>query len=934
MSNNTSLHANPFLASFQLLAWLLFHPSAWRAYVSSIDPDLPPDFALAKIATQSWQHPQLRRLGYIALVQSLQVGVLIGIVLSLLGIAGYIAGYTLLKNPLPDVVFGVTVGISLCLIGGLVGSFTISLPFGWIAGVLGGLSVGILLGIGITGGDVWGIVGGFLALSAGGSVTANLSPQILYEKTLGWRIGSFIIGILVGMVVLMIVLGGGSYLLGYILPQELGIDNKHLPIIGMAVSVGVTLGWFLKDWRLALRLGILLGGIIAWLLIINNDLLAMLQENTVPRRFLSGSTMGILYGISFTTMFALPYLIARHIATVWAGVVAGFLGTGAVFFAVILFTPPEPETANNQTYLLITWSMVAFMLGLGQQWWLSVLSYPFESAWNLLLYRKMERHPERAVELLHRHSAFWNEHQQFRLLGLDKMLVMAYEYDPVATEEVIVQLSHSHQSWAVEASQIEADTQRLVACTTTKEIADVHHKLMASNELTGPDDEWLDSFVETSREVEKALARLSSYQQHAALERVINGLHNFLIGSKNTKKDTIDVQRFRNIASKWKQILTEYAEKLLTTQSLPNPYVVAIPLNEAHYDNIFQKRTEVGHQIERLVSNPYCPPLLLYGQRRIGKTSLLKNLGRILPPQIIRVFIDGQESFKPVHSYVSFFYRLGRAMSNAMSNAMPPVPDVPSLTEETLQTDPFMRFDEWLDQVEQVLGNRSLLLALDEFVVLEEEFTQGRLERAAVLGKFRSIIQHRPRFRLLFSGTHTFAELQHWANYFINVQTIHLSYLTEEEARKLIAEPMADFPLRYLPAASQRVMTLTRCHPAFVQMMCSHIVQLKDRQAVDERLLVQVQEVEATVADVLKTSQFLFAEIEHNQVDAKGREILRWIAAAGEGVAVSKSRLQMQFPEALEKTLALLLQRELIEEVEGGYRFQVELVRRWFVLPG
>jgi hypothetical protein len=29
-------------------------------------------------------------------------------------------------------------------------------------------------------------------------------------------------------------------------------------------------------------------------------------------------------------------------------------------------------------------------------------------------------------------------------------------------------------------------------------------------------------------------------------------------------------------------------------------------------------------------------------------------------------------------------------------------------------------------------------------------------------------------------------------------------------------------------------------------------------------------------------------------------------------------------------TLALLLRRELIEVVAGGYRFQVELIRRWF----
>jgi hypothetical protein len=37
-----------------------------------------------------------------------------------------------------------------------------------------------------------------------------------------------------------------------------------------------------------------------------------------------------------------------------------------------------------------------------------------------------------------------------------------------------------------------------------------------------------------------------------------------------------------------------------------------------------------------------------------------------------------------------------------------------------------------------------------------------------------------------------------------------------------------------------------------------------------------------------------------------------------------------QFPDA-DITFNLLLQRELIEEVDDGYRFQVELIRRWFI---
>jgi hypothetical protein len=39
---------------------------------------------------------------------------------------------------------------------------------------------------------------------------------------------------------------------------------------------------------------------------------------------------------------------------------------------------------------------------------------------------------------------------------------------------------------------------------------------------------------------------------------------------------------------------------------------------------------------------------------------------------------------------------------------------------------------------------------------------------------------------------------------------------------------------------------------------------------------------------------------------------------------------QKYFPDDLNRTLDLLTRRELIESADGGYCFQVELIRRWF----
>ena len=50
------------LTPFQMLFWLIFHPSAWRHYINRIDPTLAPDFALADLPPQ--HHPELKRLWY------------------------------------------------------------------------------------------------------------------------------------------------------------------------------------------------------------------------------------------------------------------------------------------------------------------------------------------------------------------------------------------------------------------------------------------------------------------------------------------------------------------------------------------------------------------------------------------------------------------------------------------------------------------------------------------------------------------------------------------------------------------------------------------------------------------------------------------------------------------------------------------------------
>jgi hypothetical protein len=255
---------------------------------------------------------------------------------------------------------------------------------------------------------------------------------------------------------------------------------------------------------------------------------------------------------------------------------------------------------------------------------------------------------------------------------------------------------------------------------------------------------------------------------------------------------------------------------------------------------------------------------------------------------------------------------------------------LPKLTRESLESDPFTRFDEWLDEVEKALGTRSALLILDELEVLDDAFAKGRFDEAAVLGMLRNLIQHRRRFKVLLAGSRGFDELVRWSSYLINVRTIRLGNLTEDEARKLIEHPVPGFPLRYEPDASDRVLALTRGHPFLVQLLCAEIVAHKNAQPPAERRLARLADVEASVRPALDHGEMYFGDVEVREAGPGGAALLRRLAEQGEGATMTEEALaegaQGDAPAALRR----LVRREILERVDGGYRFRIELIRRWF----
>ncbi len=892
-----------FLGSARLLFWLFFHPAAWRNHLARLDVHLPADFCLAELSYHHWRSTAVWYfLIQTFLIWPLLVAVILILLLTLAGLPltviflGVMLGVTfgvmtgLAASLVGSVAVGVTIGIATGLATGIGGSLLFDAGSVQVNGVAYSLDavVSVLIGL------MSGLAGG-LAYGVGMGITREKREEL--SLSLVRQVSGVILGVLIGV--------GAGQLAAL-------AQNTVLAGAASAVLFGTAVGWRTNNSRRGVFAGVLLGAIV------------------VGAGWLGGANGGqaITLVAFVAAAFALPYVLAEKVAGAWAAGLAGALGGGAGLF---LFA-----TGSAPFWPFLWFSLAGILLGLTLAWWRPVLMYPFLLGWNGLLYRLDERRlaggitPPNLPEVtpaFRLHSAFWDEFQRLPLLNLDEYLLFVLQKDTAEARTAMAYLSSTRQRWAAQSAQIELDARQLEQCNSAAVIAAVHPGL-ATSDLTGPASALLRSFSRVSSDVAAALQQESAYNKRLALHAVEDRLDGLL--RELTRSNEPYAARFRPIVAAWRRIIGQ-EEQLLAAeaelrQEIDSPYIIGVPLTEKQ--EIFIGRTDVSGRIEQLLRDRRQPPLLLYGQRRVGKTSLLNNLGRLLPGSIVPMFVDLQGPASRAQDEAGFLYNVGRGMAQSAQRQRGV--ELPPLTREMLADDPFTQFDEWLDAVEGALGDQLALLMLDEFEVLERVLERERFDPEIVLGMLRHLIQHRPKFKVLLSGSHTLDEFQRWSSYLINVQVIHIGYLNEAEARQLIETPVQGFALHYEPAASQRVLDLTRGHPFLVQLLCAEIVALKNEQPPLQRRLATVADVETAVPDALQHGSFFFADIKQNQVDAVGLGALQTLAAAGEGAHLTLAELGGEV--GLADTLRGLCHREIVELVDGRYRFQIELVRRWLAV--
>lgn len=559
-----------------------------------------------------------------------------------------------------------------------------------------------------------------------------------------------------------------------------------------------------------------------------------------------------------------------------------------------------PENISRMIFLLPLVALLITTFGL-----LRLCLWMIEFLWSIgLSSLRFIVAPNRLLQYLPQR---FDEQVLLPLPFVDRLIFEAAREAPEQAHEIISYLlTSTNQRRVAIRTLISITTQTLQECQTAQDIAATEDALdWKATELPKKLGQILPVFQDIRRDVKCALESDGPYRQAELLKIPINKLQNL---------NSISTKIFSQCAQIWIDILTieQTSLQLTTTHKIPTAYIAGNSLDPDRAETRFKGRQDLFNQIATLTMTKLPPTLLFYGGRRIGKTSTLKYLSQKMGSDIIPLFVDmqGLQAEDPRNFVLDFAQAIQTSAYKARNYTWPAIDD------DAVQRDPFPALRRWFTEIENVVDRaKRILLCLDEFERLDRIFSPDQIQ--APLYFFRSVLQHRQRWIPLFSGsTHPDNLQPHWNDCLINVESLHISYLSEAAARELIRQPVPDFPDIYTPAAVDRIIHLTRRHPFWVQTLCAAIVETLNQRPNPLEQTASAEDVDAALEVALERGRTTLNEL-WGKLSAAERDCCDRIL----------------HNEMITKTdrgaIRRLLNLEIIEKQDETYQFQMPLIEHF-----
>lgn len=362
-----------------------------------------------------------------------------------------------------------------------------------------------------------------------------------------------------------------------------------------------------------------------------------------------------------------------------------------------------------------------------------------------------------------------------------------------------------------------------------------------------------------------------------------------------------------------------------------NPYIAGIPLRE---ERGFCGRRDPLSWVARELRNPGTNALVLFGQRRIGKTSLLMQLQRTLPDDaFLPVYFDLQnQTLEP----------LGKVLANLANKTARRVGlDLPNLDISDDQGYWFSR--TFLPQLYQTLEeNCRPVFLLDEFDALDQvvEIELPTIVAAASLFRFlRGVMIEDLRPAFVFTVGRRAEDLSMDINTIFKTSLVREIWVLDSDSTEvLVRQAEVNNTLHFTDDAVKRILSLTSGHPYLTQLLCQRIWERAYTRNPIEIPQIDIPEVEAAVPEALEMGNQALIWLWNGLGPAEKIYTAALAEIAKEGDTIPESHviqvLTAHATRLRQREVELappdLVRRRVLEVVGNQeYRFAIELLRQW-----
>lgn len=357
-----------------------------------------------------------------------------------------------------------------------------------------------------------------------------------------------------------------------------------------------------------------------------------------------------------------------------------------------------------------------------------------------------------------------------------------------------------------------------------------------------------------------------------------------------------------------------------------NPYVIGVPLTG---DVGFYGRRNIFTFVKDALDAQQQNVIVLYGQRRVGKTSLLHQISKQLKDegQLLPIYFDLQG--KEQQSLGLALYSLARTIARPLN--------IKQLKQDRFDDAGRFFREEFLPSVYKQLDGRRLLLLFDEFDVLGDELSSPEAASEILFPYLQDLIMHQRQMAFIFVVGRRIEELAtHFQAIFKQAIYRQIGLLRPEDARTLVVEPVKEI-LNFEDGAVEAILDLTAGHPYFTQLICFetfNAMKAQNQRVVTQAdVLTQIDQAIETGHGALnwfweglpRAERFIMSAVAHvtDETGLATQENIRQI--------LEKHRIVLTGLELKDAPDRLVEWEMLRREGPDNYRFVVELVRRWII---